>query len=150
VSNRDRSIRRILVRATRANQHTRRRSNDYGTWRRNDLEQRLQQLASVLFYRDVVGLPVGLNAPGFTLFGSIGTPALGIGTHSEVRGKASDPYRHMVGLTTTDINADFARMKAAGAEFIEEPTLQPSGDLWIATFTDPEGNICQLFQFVSA
>ena len=100
------------------------------------------------FYRDVVGLTVGIDTPAFVLFGAPGTPALGIGTHSEVRGKASDPYRHMVGLTTTDIKSDAARMKAAGADFIEGPTLQPSGDLWIATFRDPEGNICQLFQFI--
>ena len=101
------------------------------------------------FYRDVLGLSVGINAPGFVLFGTPGTPALGSGTHSEVHGKASDPYRHMVGFTATDIKADFARMKAAGADFMEGPTLQPAGDLWIATFRDPEGNIGQLFQFVS-
>lgn len=101
------------------------------------------------FYRDVLGLSVGINEPGFVLFGTPGTPALGIGTHSEVHGKASDPYRHMVGFTTNDIKADFARMKAAGADFMEGPTLQPAGDLWIATFRDPEGNIGQLFQFVS-
>jgi hypothetical protein len=28
------------------------------------------------------------------------TPALDIGAHSEVKGKASDPYRHMVGLNS--------------------------------------------------
>ena len=100
------------------------------------------------FYRDVVGLTVQIDTPAFVLFGAPGTPALAIGTHSEVHGKASDPYRHMVGLITTDVQTDFARMKAAGADFMEGPTLQPSGDLWIATFRDPEGNICQIFQFV--
>lgn len=40
-------------------------------------------------------------------------------------------------------------MKAAGVEFVEAPNLQPGGALWLATFRDPEGNICQLFEFVS-
>jgi predicted enzyme related to lactoylglutathione lyase len=103
------------------------------------------------FYRDVVGLKVriGDGAAEFVLFGAPGEPALGIGTHSEVHGPASDPYRTMVGFVTTDIQSDTARMKAAGAEFIEEPNLQPGGGLWLATFRDPEGNICQLFQFVA-
>ncbi len=103
------------------------------------------------FYRDVVGLKVQLDdgAAGFILFGEPGAPALAIGTHSEVHGPSSDPNRIMVGLLTTDIKSDTARMKAAGAEFIEEPNLQPGGGLWLATFRDPEGNTCQLFQFVS-
>jgi predicted enzyme related to lactoylglutathione lyase len=96
------------------------------------------------FYRDVVGLKVGLEAPGFVLFGSTEQPALAVGTHSEVKGKAADPYRHMVGFNTNDIRSDFERMKAAGVEFIEEPNDQ--GGLMLATFVDPEGNICQLFQ----
>jgi predicted enzyme related to lactoylglutathione lyase len=100
------------------------------------------------FYRDKLGLAVQMESPGFVLFGAQGEPALGLGTHSEVRGKASDPYRIMVGFMTTDIQADAARMQAAGVEFMEEPSLQPGGGLWLATFRDPEGNICQLFQFV--
>lgn len=100
------------------------------------------------FYRDILGLSVQMDTPGFVLFGNPGEAALAIGTHSEVRGRASDPYRIMVGFMATDIKADAARMKSAGVEFIEEPTLQPGGGLWLATFKDPEGNICQLFQFI--
>ena len=102
------------------------------------------------FYRAVLGLPVQFDSPEFVLLGAPGAPALGLGTHSEVRGKATDPYRIMVGFIATDIKADAARMTAAGAEFIEQPNLQPGGGLWLATFRDPEGNIGQLFQFVTA
>jgi predicted enzyme related to lactoylglutathione lyase len=102
------------------------------------------------FYRDVLGLAVQIDSPGFVLFGAPGEPALGLGTHSEVRGGASDPYRIMVGFVSTDIKADAARMTSAGVDFIEQPNLQPGGGLWLATFRDPEGNICQLFQFVAA
>jgi predicted enzyme related to lactoylglutathione lyase len=97
------------------------------------------------FYRDIVGLPVTLESPRFVLLGPTDQPSLGLGSHSEVNGKATDPYRHMVGFNTDDIRADFERMKGAGAEFIEEPNQQDG--LMLATFRDPEGNICQLFQF---
>ena len=98
------------------------------------------------FYRDVIGLTPSGGAPGFVLFGDGSGPALALGQHSEVRGRASDPYRHMVGLRTDDIHADTERLKGQGVEFIEEPNDQ-GGGFWLATFLDPEGNIIQLFQF---
>jgi len=98
------------------------------------------------FYRDVVGLRVGVEAPGFVLFGDQTAPALAIGTHSEVRGRTAEPARHMVGLLTDDIHADTARFKAAGVGFVEEPNDQ-GGGFWLATFEDPDGNLIQLYQF---
>ncbi|MBI2766378.1 MAG: VOC family protein [Chloroflexi bacterium] len=98
------------------------------------------------FYRDIVGLTPGVTAPGFALFGDQAAPALAVGTHSEVRGRASDPYRHIVGLNSTDIHGDTARLKAAGVEFIEDPNDQGDG-FFLATFVDPEGNLIQLYQF---
>ena len=100
------------------------------------------------FYRDVLGIKVTMESPGFVLLGadSPDAPALGIGTHSEVRDHNSDPARHMVGFVTDDIMADWQRLKAAGVEFIDDPT--DSGDLWIATLKDPEGNFVQLFQLI--
>ena len=94
--------------------------------------------------RDVIGLPGGMEAPGVVIFGDPNSPAVALGTHSEVHGKSSDPARHIVGFDTDDIKADCARLKSAGVEFVEEPNKQ--GDLWIATFKDPEGNLLQLFQ----
>ena len=75
------------------------------------------------FYRDKVGLKVQIDSPEFVLFGNPGEPALGLGTHSEVKGKATDPYRIMVGFITTDIQADAARMKSAGVDFMENKLL---------------------------
>lgn len=97
------------------------------------------------FYRDVIGLQVGIETPDFVLFSDQTTPALAIGTHSEVHGRTAEPARHMVGLVTDDIQADTARFKAAGVRFIEEPNDQGSG-FWLATFEDPEGNLIQLYQ----
>jgi predicted enzyme related to lactoylglutathione lyase len=91
------------------------------------------------FYRDVLGLQVSVQTPGFVVLGE-----LGLGTHSQVRGRNADPARHMVGLTSTDITTDWKRLKDAGVEFIEDPT--DYGNLTIATLEDPEGNLVQLFQ----
>jgi predicted enzyme related to lactoylglutathione lyase len=91
------------------------------------------------FYRDVLGLAVTIEAPHFVVLGK-----LGLGTHSEVKGRNADPARHMIGLDTTDIMAEWKRLRAAGVEFIEDP--KDYGNLWIATLKDPEGNLVQLFQ----
>ncbi|OGO51104.1 MAG: hypothetical protein A2148_07035 [Chloroflexi bacterium RBG_16_68_14] len=100
------------------------------------------------FYRDVLGLKVGMETPGFVVFGDPNAPAVALGTHSEVRGEAQEPARHMVAFDTDDIQADCARLKSAGVEFIEEPNKQDA--VWIATFKDPEGNYLQLLQFERA
>ncbi len=101
------------------------------------------------FYRDVLGLQVVMESPGFVLLGadSPESPALGLGTHSEVHGRNVDPARHMVGLASDDIQADWKRLKAAGVEFIEDPT--GDGYITIATLKDPEGSLVQLFQISS-
>jgi predicted enzyme related to lactoylglutathione lyase len=98
------------------------------------------------FYRDTLGLAVALDSPGFVVLGDPAQgPALALGTHSEVKGKAKEPQRHIVSLTTDDIKAEHARLAAAGVEFLEEPT--EGGQVWFATFKDPEGNYLQLLEF---
>jgi predicted enzyme related to lactoylglutathione lyase len=99
------------------------------------------------FYRDVVGMPVSVDTPGFVVLGSnTRGPSVTLGTHSEVKGKNADPARHMVGLESDDIQADFQRLKSKGVEFIEGPTK--FDNVTVATFKDPEGNYVQLLQFV--
>ena len=98
----------------------------------------------VPFYRDVLGLKVALDSPGFVVLGELGAPALALGTHSGVRGRNADPARHMVGFTTDDVLADWKRLKDAGVEFIEDPTEY--GKHRIATLKDPEGNLIQLLE----
>ena len=100
------------------------------------------------FYRDVLGLEVGFESPGFVVLGELGAPALALGTHSEVRGRNADPARHMVALTTDDVRSDWKRLKDAGVEFVEDPT--DYNNVRIATLKDPEGNLVQLLQPVTA
>lgn len=96
------------------------------------------------FYRDVVGLKVRIQTPGFVVFGDAEGPALGLGTHSEVHGRNADAARHMIGLLTDDVAADYKRLKSAGVEFIEAPT--DYGNLEMATLQDPDGNLVQVMQ----
>jgi glyoxylase I family protein len=96
------------------------------------------------FYKDRIGLSVSFESPEFVVLGKEDEPTLALGTHSEVRGKASDPYRHFVALESDDLEGDVGRLKQAGVEFIEDPT--DYGGLRIATLKDPEGNVVQLMQ----
>ncbi len=96
------------------------------------------------FYRDTLGLPVAMQTERFVILGAQDAPSLNIGSHSEVSGPASDPYRHFVGFDSDDLDGDVERLQAAGVEFTERPT--DYGGLRIATLKDPEGNLVQLFQ----
>jgi predicted enzyme related to lactoylglutathione lyase len=100
------------------------------------------------FYRDVLGLKVASESPGFVLLGDDqpDVAALALGTHSEVHGRNADPARHMVGFTSDDLMADWKRLKEAGVEFIEDPT-DYGDDMSIATLKDPDGNLVQLWQY---
>src|SRR5437879_1832330 len=53
------------------------------------------------FYRDLLGLPIAIQIPGFVVLGKLGAATLALGTHSEVRGRNADPARHMVALETS-------------------------------------------------
>lgn len=104
-----------------------------------------EDLANLLpFYRDVLGLGVALETPGFVVLGELGAPTLALGTHSQVRGRNADPARHMVALATDDVRAEWRRLKDAGVEFVEDPT--DYNTLRIATLKDPDGNLIQLLQ----
>ncbi len=100
------------------------------------------------FYRDMLGLKVAMQGERFVAFGeSEGEPMLGLGSHSEVRGHASDPHRHMVAFESDDIDGDYRRLSSAGVEFIERPTEYDG--MRIATLKDPEGNLVQFFQLAA-
>ena len=96
------------------------------------------------FYRDTLGLKPSLESPEFVVLGEQNAPGLALGTHSEVKGKNADPARHMIGLETDDVDAEFDRLKSAGVEFVEGPTSFDG--IRIATCKDPEGNYVQIMQ----
>ena len=98
------------------------------------------------FYRDVLGLKVAMESPRYVMLGeTMNVPTLALASHSDVHGPNQDPARHMVAFATDNIQADWQRLKAAGVEFVQDPTAEDG--LAIATLKDPEGNLVQLFQY---
>ena len=99
----------------------------------------LEQL--VEFYTRVLGKPT-MEEGGFAGWGEAGA-FFSIGHHSEVHAKSVDPARAIWAFETTDIKAEFERIKALGAQVIREP-YELQGGFWLATFADPDGNYFQL------
>ena len=79
------------------------------------------------------------NLYGFTL--KSGSP-LYIVDHSDIKGKAKEPQRIILNLTTDEVKEEYERMVKLGAVSIKEP-YEIEG-MWIATLADPDGNYFQL------
>jgi predicted enzyme related to lactoylglutathione lyase len=75
----------------------------------------------------------------------LGQGFLTIGPHSEVYGKNAQPGRLIWNLETTTVQADFDRLKAAGAIVVRDPyEFEDFPGSAIATLADPDGNYFQL------
>ena len=75
----------------------------------------------------------------------LGTGVISIGPHSEVKGRNEQPGRLILNIETSDVQADFDRLKAAGATVVREPyNFEQAPNSWIATFSDPDDNYFQL------
>ncbi len=101
--------------------------------------------ALAAFYRDVLRLPVRTDRPGHLALEWPDGMRLTLGVHTLVDGPARDPHRVMLNLAAPDIVAAAAALRARGVTFVREPSPEPWGG-WIATFTDPDGNLVQLLQ----
>ena len=76
---------------------------------------------------------------------SIGSGFVGVGPHSEVTGKSVHPGRIIWNIESGDVQADFERLKKAGAVVVAEPyAFEAESVTHIATFSDPDGNYFQL------
>ena len=75
----------------------------------------------------------------------IGSGTITVGPHSEVKGRNPAPGRMLLNIESPDVQADFARLAAAGAIVVREPyTFEGAPEAWIATFADPDDNYFQL------
>lgn len=100
--------------------------------------------AMLRFYRDVLGLTPRHVKPGMVNF-AWGDVRLSVAIHGEIDGPNRDPLRTMVNLAVDDIAAEHARLAALGVPFLRPPEREDWGGS-VATLTDPDGNLLQLFQ----
>jgi len=94
--------------------------------------------AAVTFYRDVLGVPFLYAHPGMAFFQS-GDVRLYLG-QPESSSFVSHPLLY---FTADDLDAEHARLIAAGVSGDGPPHLvhrDDTGELWMASFRDPEGN----------
>jgi methylmalonyl-CoA/ethylmalonyl-CoA epimerase len=94
----------------------------------------------VSFYKDVLGLPYLFSAPPQMAFFMCGTVRLLVGVLPA--GKAAQ-RGSAVYFKVSDIHDVFSSLKAHGVTFMADPHLvhrTPTSELWLAEFTDPDGN----------
>lgn len=95
------------------------------------------------YYTKLFGEPTW-NDGGYTGW-VIGSGAVTVGPHSEVKGSNSEPGRLIWNVETGDVQGAFDRFKAAGAIVVREPySFEEAPGSLIATLADPDGNYFQL------
>jgi predicted enzyme related to lactoylglutathione lyase len=112
------------------------------------------QEEALSFYRDVLGLQLRTDAPlgdmRWLTVGSASQPELEIGLIPPEMGHSPEDARALSELlakgalgslifSTDDCDATFERIRAAGAEVLQEPIDQPYG-VRDCAFRDPAGN----------
>lgn len=101
---------------------------------------------AIEFYRDVLGIPMLFRVPGQGMaFFQSGDVRLYLGVPE------TPAYRSkvMVYFTVEDIDAEYARLAARGVPMAEPPHFIHSDgktDLWLAFFSDPDGQNLALMQ----
>jgi predicted enzyme related to lactoylglutathione lyase len=98
----------------------------------------------IAFYKKVLGKDSAWGDGDWGGF-EIGNGFLTIGPHSEVKGKNKEPGRILINFETDDVKGEFKRIEVLGAAVVAEPYKPEQEDsMWIATFSDPDGNYFQL------
>jgi predicted enzyme related to lactoylglutathione lyase len=98
------------------------------------------------YYTKLFGKP-GMEEGGYAGW-QIGSGFVAVGPHSEVHGKNAEPGRLIWNIETADVQAEFDRLKAAGAIVVREPysfdDMPDASGMLIATLSDPDDNYFQL------
>jgi len=101
---------------------------------------------SVIFYRDIVGLPLRFLSEdiGWAQF-DLGSASLGLERCDPADPESSSLVGRFVGVSieVEDILASYDSLKARGVEFTGPPETQPWGGT-LVHFKDPDGNIITL------
>lgn len=95
------------------------------------------------YYTKLFGKP-GWDESGFTGW-QVGSGSITVGPHDQVKGKNKTPGRVMWNIETSDVKGEFQKLVSAGATVVQEPyQVGDGGDMWVATFSDPDENYFQL------
>lgn len=103
--------------------------------------KRLEAMAA--YYEKVLEKPADMVDREQGFYGwQAGSSYLSVLEHSEMGGGAKEPGRVMFNFETTEVKAEFERIKAIGGTVVKAPYEMGGG--WIATLADPDGNYFQL------
>jgi predicted enzyme related to lactoylglutathione lyase len=95
------------------------------------------------YYTKLFGEPVFADG-GYTGW-QIGSGNVTVAAHDQVTGPNAHPGRLIWNIETADVQAEFDRMKAAGAIVIREPYgFEEAPGMLVATLSDPDDNYFQL------
>lgn len=100
--------------------------------------------STAAFFRDVLGLRLDLEQPGFWML------KLPDGSKVEIFGPDSPVNRHfttgpVAGFLVDDVAAAADELRTAGAEILLESGTDDSGNAWVH-FRAPDGNIYEVTQ----
>jgi lactoylglutathione lyase len=99
---------------------------------------------SVKFYRDVLGLSLKFESPGWSEFQTGATTLALHLTRARGGGEGGAPAQPAVGTCTigfsvADLDATHRELTARGAQFVVPPTEQVNEGIRLAVCTDPDG-----------
>lgn len=106
----------------------------------------------VKFYNEVLGLEIvkkyELNNDYGYAVKVTDSLLVWIGKHSEIKGKAKEPFRHIFNLYVNDVFEWYEKLKdrkdiKVVAKPFKTPPSDPSEPRYVFTFLDPEGNCLQ-------
>jgi lactoylglutathione lyase len=96
---------------------------------------------SVAFYRDVLGLPLKFQSPGWTEFQTGATTFALHLIRAREGGAPAEPLAGTcsIGFSVEDLAATHRELAARGAQFVREPTEQANEGIRLAVCVDPDG-----------
>lgn len=75
----------------------------------------------------------------------VGSGFFSIGPHDKIKGIAKQPERILLNFESNDVSQEFDRIQKLGATVVASPyEMEGMKGMWIATFSDPDGNYFQL------
>jgi lactoylglutathione lyase len=99
---------------------------------------------SVAFYRDILGIPLRFESPGWS---ELETGATTLALHATSRAAGSEAASHggpvagtcSLGFSVQDLESTYDELSRRGARFVMPPTEQANEGIRLAVCVDPDG-----------